>query len=208
MSNENLVEINGKQEESRNDLKPASSSVKSSSIREKVKDVISIIQSVIAVCAIFIAAYLYFEQRESVAKLNISHTITHKQIADRWIWIHASITISNIGKRILSLESGTVYIQKIIPLDKSIEDLINNNQHPISKEYKIVSWPLLDEPYKSKINVAIEPGEIDKLEYEFIIPSYIETIKIYSYFENKESHPIGWSQTTIYDLKRKEKFNE
>jgi hypothetical protein len=101
-----------------------------------------------------------------------------------------------------------VYIQKIIPLDKSIEDLINNNQHPISKEYKIVSWPLLDEPYKSKINVAIEPGEIDKLEYEFIIPSYIETIKIYSYFENKESHPIGWSQTTIYDLKRKEKFYE
>ncbi len=169
----------------------------------RVKSAASIAQSVFTVGAIIAAGIWFYIQKEASPKANIDHKVTHRQIDDDWTWVHISITISNPGKRLLNLESGIIRIQKIMPLSKEIRKMIKNNKSPISQKSYRVPWPTIGKSYKPQLNIKIQPGEDDTLDYEFIVPSKIRTVKIYSYFTKQQKPPIGWGKSTIYDITRK-----
>jgi hypothetical protein len=175
---------------------------KSSSILSRVKSSASIAQSVFAVIAIISTGTWLLVQREAVLKANITHEVTHRQINDNWTWLRVSIVISNPGKRLLDLESGIIRVQKVLPLDSKIQNMFDRNENPVSGEYYKVPWPRIGKSYEPKFDVKIEPGEEDNQDYEFIIPSYVKTVKVYSYFAKQESPPIGWKESTIYDITR------
>ena len=48
----------------------------------------------------------------------------------------------------------------------------------------------------------IEPGETDEFIFDFVIPTQISKVQIYSDVENlkKWKKNIGWNKTTIYDI--------
>jgi len=162
-----------------------------------------IVQSAFTVAAIIAAGIWFFWQGETSPKANISQMVTHRQIHENWTWVHVSIKITNTGKTTLYLTSGIIRIQKILPLDPKVSERIERNESPIPQDSLIVAWPRIGDSYKPQLNIKIEPGESDKLKCEFIIPSYVKTVKIYSYFKEQKDSPTGWSVTTIYDLKRK-----
>ena len=165
-----------------------------------VKDVCSIIQSIVAVFAILFAGYWFLLRGEAMPRANIRHEVTYRQISDKWTWINIGVTIENKGNIPLVLKLGDIRIQKILPLDPLISKALKENRSPISQDEFKVLWPLLDH-YKAKLNVDIEPGESDRSNYEFIIPSYIRTVKIYTAFTNPEKSQLVWSESTIYDIK-------
>ena len=133
-------------------------------------------------------------------KANIDQNVTHRQLDKDWTWVHVSVSISNQGQRFLDLKSGTIRIQKIMPLDKAIEDKIANNHDPISLKSHKEPWQNLCDPYEPVLKVGIEPGEVDQINCEFIIPSNVQTVKIYSFFKKKQKQGIGLTKTTIYDI--------
>ncbi len=162
-----------------------------------VKDIAGIIQSVLICLSIITAGIWFFLQRDPLPKANITHEITHRQITPELTWLHVSVSITNVGKRLLQLESGFTRLQKILPLDPAIADTIKAGKSPVSPVDCVVPWRT-SHSFDLNLTVAIEPGETDILNYEFIIPAYIRTVKIYSYFERRKD--LGWSRTTIYDL--------
>lgn len=173
----------------------------SSSIFSRINSSANIAQSVLTAIAIIAAGVWFLMQREAAPKANIEHTVTHRQINNDWTWVRVSITISNPGKRLLDFESGIIRIQKILPLDSKIRSIFERNESPISKKDYKVRWPRIGKSYEPQLDIKIEPGEEDNLDYEFIIPSYVKTVKIYSYFSKQENPPLGWAKSTIYDLK-------
>ncbi len=179
----------------------------SSSILSRIKSITVIVQSVFTIGAIIVAGIWFFVQREAEVKANIDQKVTHRQITKDWTWVHVSVTISNQGKRFLDLESGVIRIQRILPLEKKIKDKIMNNQDPIvigTHNVGKVSWLKLCEPYEPKFKVGIEPGEVDKVNCEFIIPAFIHTVKIYCHIDNKQSQGNGWTSKMFSYLGKKQ----
>ena len=176
---------------------------KTTSRLNKAKNWASFIQSIVTIFAIMAAGWWFFFSGEHSPKANIVHEVVHRKITDKWTWLHISTLINNVGKTSLDINSGIIRVQQILPLDPKISEKIKHNQSPIDQEAMIVLWPRIGDPYKPKINLKIEPGESDTVKCEFIIPSYIQTVKIYSYFAKSQDSGIGWSTATIYDLRKR-----
>jgi hypothetical protein len=183
----------------------------------KVKDIAGVIQSIVTVVAIIAAGIWFLVRAEASPKFNISQKVTHREIDKNWTWIHVWVNVSNPGNRTIYLKSGKFRVQGILPLDKNIQEKIEQGESIISKNNRLVLWPKIvnkndENEYEDiKINARINPGENDNINIEFIIPSYFKTVKIYSYLEKEisfweelfscESPQRGWFETTIYDIK-------
>lgn len=67
------------------------------------------------------------------------------------------------------------------------------------------AWPLIAER-DVKTTIEIEPGEKQSLDYEFVIPSTVKAVRIYTYFRNeqrsKEGREIGWYASSYYDFSK------
>lgn len=199
-----------------------SSHVQALPVRERLKAWLSLVQSVLTITAIIVGAAWFAQQGDPFAKATISHEITDRSIGEGHRWIHIAITIANPGKTMLALETGTIRIQQIKPLDSRGSAVLanavsnGNANSVVSKEHYVVIWPAPVEEYAPKLHVQIEPGESDTLNYEFVIPAEIKTIKVYSDFSerntgriwktyrrivNPDREGLRWHQTTIYDPK-------
>jgi hypothetical protein len=167
---------------------------------EKVKAWASIIQAAVITLSIIATGIWFLAQSEASPKANISHEVTHRRLTDNWIWVHVAITVTNPGKRPLYLKNGTFRIQGILPLDINMDKQIKNDANKLILPGFIgVQWPQIGNGYENvPINERVDPGESEKLNVEFIIPSFLQTIKIYSHFEKAQG--IGWTATTIYQL--------
>ena len=166
---------------------------------ERAKDWFGIFQSFVTIVALIAGGYWFFLQRELFPSAVITHEITHRRITNAGTWLHVSVKISNMGKRVLDLDSAILRVQQILPLHQTIKKQINRGDLILPGE-EMVRWPELDQ-YQSNRNVRIEPGENDVVNYEFIVPSSVETVKIYSYFAKEKEPPLGWHKTSIYDLR-------
>jgi len=162
-----------------------------------IKDSLSIVQSLLICLSIISAGVWFYLQRDPLPKANITHEITHRRITPEFTWLHVSISITNVGKRLLHLDSGFTRIQNNLPSDPAVADLIKTGKSPFSPETFRIPWPLIDS-YNLNLTIDIEPGETDILNHDFIIPSEVRTVKVYSYFERLQD--LGWSKTTIYDI--------
>lgn len=167
---------------------------------EVLKDLFSLLQSFLIICSILAAGVWFVMHREAWPKANISHEVNHLQISPDWTWLRVAVRLENVSKRLLEIEQGTIRVQQILPLDSQIAQSLAAGENPVSTEELIVPWPRLGNSYQLKTHCEIEPGETDILEYEFIIPAHIQVVKIYTYFANSDSVPLGWSKGSIYQL--------
>jgi hypothetical protein len=170
--------------------------------RASVEDICKILgglQSFLTILAIVCAAWWFFAQAESLPKLNIKHTVTHKKIHNDWVWVYASTTLTNQGKTPVYCHHSKAWVQKILPLDEKLQQQIAKNNRLMSDSGR-VEWPVIGDIYDSSIDVQIDPGEEQTINFEFLVPSYIEVIRFYTGFpEDGLEH--GWSLATVHDLK-------
>ncbi len=166
----------------------------------KANDVAKLVQSSLIISSIIAAGVWFLMQAEASPKANISHIVTERQLTDKWVWVHVAITVSNPGKRPLYLENGTFRIQGILPLDREMAEQVKRDVNKlIASGVMVVQWPQVGNSYeKVPINQRIDPGESERLNMEFIVPSFLQTIKVYSHFE--KAYGMGWAETTIYQL--------
>jgi hypothetical protein len=170
---------------------------------KRLSEIAGLVQSLLTIAGIIAAAIWFIAQSESSPKANITHSITHRKIHENWTWIHTTIEISNVGKRRLALRYGIARLHQILPLDISIHDKIQYGDPLISKDISMVKWPVLKDDDDVEIRSNIYPGETDKIYYEFVVPSFIGTVELYTFFSMKKNDPQGWSKITIYDLNKK-----
>ena len=175
----------------------------------KIKTILGIIQSSITIIAIVItgifAALRFQVFREFVPHLSISHEISHRRIGDSYIHIGVTVTLHNRSKVAMKIRKGEYLLQQIKPItDVEIESL--DVQRPDTKN-DYIEWPVLDEQERiwDGQGLTIDPGEFHQAVFESVIPLNIETVLVYSYFNNPDYYPNsklseGWSATSFYDI--------
>jgi hypothetical protein len=172
------------------------------------KDLLQTIQAALTIAAIIVGGWwtyrLFVEQREAYPHLKIDQTVTSKALLQGVSWIHLTVNIENTGKSLVSLHSAEVRVQQILPLDPSIQKPLTHGQDLVPQGQRQVLWPLLQRSLTT-LDMQLEPGEPDKVEFDFVLPDAIKTVRVYSYFENADEstnkRQIGWSCETIFDIK-------
>lgn len=186
---------------------------------QEIKDLFSVVQSFFVSIGVIIggvwAYWLFYKNRQIYPRANLSHEISHKIVSDDKIFLRVAVKISNVGNVVISLNKCDVRVQQILPANDKINELIKNNhdnchikEHDNYWDYEL-PWPAichLKDGWRKELT-EIESNEIDQFCFDFLIDSKIETISIYTYFSNltkKKETELGWSLTTIYDIKKEE----
>lgn len=168
------------------------------------KDLTDIIQSIVTVLAIFVGAHLYFKRRRRFPRVKITHQVADKLILSDKIFLRLVVTIVNQGEVLLSLESGFVGVQQVVPCPKALLDSIDRDGDIVEDGKHEAAWDTLAEKdiIFKRSEREIEPGEEEEFSFDFLIDSNVKTVIVYSYFKNesKKKRDIGWNKTTIYDL--------
>jgi len=173
---------------------------------------LSIIQSLVVVTGVVIGGwwtwFLFIKNRQKYPRANINHEIVHVRLSKEKTLLRVTVNVSNIGSVIISLIKCDIRICQILPLNKETQSVTagyvrEDKNGCLDSE---IEWFLLRDLEREckKGECEIEPGESEKIYFDFIIDSNIETVSIYSHFTNavkKDKSNLGWSLTTIYNLK-------
>lgn len=180
-----------------------------------VKDAGALLQSIFTIVALCIggawAWFLLCQKRQIQPRANVAHEITAVQLGNDEMMIHATIQVSNIGDVLVCLTSGYVRVQQIVPVAIDVprefanEDVVRKEPDDVHSPTweQIAWWPC----WEVKLSwppgdCRIEPGEIEGLHCEFVLPSTVKTIRLSSYLENVRvrDRRVGWRATSIHEL--------
>lgn len=168
----------------------------------------SSIQALVTVVAISVGGLwtyrLFIQGREQFPRAALAHHITERGLPANRRLLHVVTTITNTGGVLLSLNTGRIWVQQVLPVPGHIADQLQRNIDLVKQGETEIEWPCigLRETDLSEEPCEIEPGETDHLHFDFVVESEVRTVKIYSYFENvrRRDRPIGWTVSTFHDM--------
>ncbi len=184
-------------------------------IIKKFGDSLKPLVEIIAIITAGIWTYVLFvKNRIDYPLVRISHEISFWNIDEQHICLSVFVTINNSGKVLLIIENLKIYIQKILPTDKILLDLINNSALDDLKEGRVKKLFLENEPQIAWSEIGyrenkfkkgllnIEPGESEEFQYEFILNNSVKKVRIISFISNPKfrRNNTGWRKTTIFDI--------
>jgi hypothetical protein len=178
------------------------------------KDALSTIQAVATVLALVVGGLwtyqIFILERNVSSHVDISQIVTGQLISPEWYWIQLSVTAKNTGKRLVELTTADITVAQIMPLSAAIDDDIKNGKDPINlslhgSNNERTNWNI---PWKGlcrysiPFSVKIEPEESDTEDVDFIIPTWLKTIGVYTFLKNdKDNQGLGWHAFSIYNLR-------
>lgn len=167
---------------------------------ERMESVANVLQSSLTVAAIIAAGLWFWWQGEFRERLNVDHDFQCRQLTSKWVWIHLAMDIENVGRRDVDLQTVKVWTQKIVPMDKDFRDQLLKKQHLVDPETGRVQWRVIDKTREIQLERKIAPGESDQQTAEFIVPSRVRTVRLYSYLEQPDSSKPGWETASIHSI--------
>jgi hypothetical protein len=165
---------------------------------DKLKDIASLGQAVSAIMAVSLAFTWFWVERNWEPKITISHEITYRKLSSSWKWVHVAVNVTNVSNRFVAIDKGAVVIQRILPLYPTIEKRLEENRNIVWVGDMEVDWPSIGKPLVSTKMLKLEPGENDKLYFEFQVPTSIETIKVQSQFILGGEKT--WNHQSVHDV--------
>lgn len=181
--------------------------------RAGIKDIVQIIQSILTIIGIIVAAYWFFKRRQVNPKAKLTHNIINKVLDENTLLIRINATIENIGNVLIKIDHVEIRINWVYPLTEDVHTAIDKLK-PVneleSEEDLQIKFPQI-ESKKLKLEknkmIIVEPGESENIYCDFILkkdklPSKVKTIMIYCYIKNISSRqrPLGWVFEELYDL--------
>lgn len=175
-----------------------------------IKDVAGGIQSALTVFAIVVGGvFALFKLqvfRTFEPHLTVTHEVHHRYVGDSYVHIDVTATLRNSSRVAVGLRQAEFSIQQVSPMpDEEVEALyadVFEDEKPV-----YLQWPVLESfPFEwDEGQMVIEPGESHQETFEFISLAYVETVLIYTYFQNPLSprppkSAEGWAATTVYDI--------
>lgn len=164
----------------------------------------NVLTSIALIVGGFWAYFLFIQNRQKFPRAAIKHQIMQKSLGNGKILLHVIIEVVNLGDVLVDLKSGKVRLLQVLPLDEDINKIIQSGEDPVSDGQSEISWPLMfSRKFLSKERPCeIEPKECESFQCDFVINNYVQTVSIYSFFQNKtkKGRELGWACTTIHDI--------
>lgn len=160
------------------------------------------LQSWITIGAIFVGGYwtylLVIKYREWAPQLVIAHEIESLCLTDKHRLVRINARLQNKGRVFINIEETVARAQGILPLAGSIKKALADNTLP--RDDGVIAWPNIVEEHIFK-EISLEPNEEYIVPIEFVIPGFVEVVKLYTHFPNAERDDgVGWSTTSIYSI--------
>jgi len=179
---------------------------------ESWKTVADILQSVVTVAAIIIGGIWtyknFVEQRQNHVRAQLSQNISELKLADHYNLLIVDEHLLNLGTRVVSFEQGRIRVYKVLPLPPAITaELHASGAIPETNSRAAQNkWQLLhkrDQVWDSTTHI-VEPGEVEQIHNEFLLPSDVQVVMVLSYVYNprEQEHPMGWEAISLYDLRK------
>jgi hypothetical protein len=162
---------------------------------EKWKLFFETIQALLTCGAIITAACWFFLQAEGESKAKCSHKLSMVKVdigGSNFWWGCLEVKIENVGQIPFNPTQGILKVSQIKPLPADLNVNIDKNGR--------FRWPQLLS-YTNVMTNPIRPGEVDYRNFEFAIPTNVETFRVYSYLNLGKDRPLGWSKASIYTIK-------
>jgi hypothetical protein len=165
----------------------------------QLKTLIEIIQGILTCIALFSGGvwtyYTFIYKREKVARAVVESSIESYLIPDA-IYLSVSLVIRNVGSTLISFKEINVRIQQILPVCDGYEPAYY--PHSSSAEF---GWPTIakgDQKFAIR-TLEIEPSETHQFLFDFLLPTNLELVKIYSYSQYYRSD-LGWSIKQLHSF--------
>ena len=178
-----------------------------------LKEAVDVVKNVVSIIAVLVGGFwtydTFVKQRSDYPHANLEHLISHIKLANKNNLMHVTVKVANIGSSLIEVNSTDVRIQQILPLmcvqrdDECPEIQIHRALTQVPRENDVFSWPRISQRIKDfKQIIAIEPGETEQLDFEFVVPVSIKAVRVYSYIRNvrKNDRAIGWHTATYYEF--------
>ncbi len=182
------------------------------------KDTVETVGTIVTIGAIFVGGLwtynLFVEERKQYPHANIEQKVSHVALTDHTNLLRVGIELTNTGtSRLLSAKS-IIRIQQILPVPPCqaqgpcAKDEVSSALKDPERKADHFNWPMIAEREPSVGgSLDIEPGEKDFIDFEFVVPTKIKVVRIYSYFRNDQrskqgSDELGWSISSQYDFRQ------
>ena|GEM_PF-3976192 len=167
-----------------------------------VKDYIGIVQSVATIAAIIAGGIWFLSQKESIPKIVLSHQVAHYKLSKDKTWIQLKANFENVGKTPFEVNLAKVRIQQVSPVPDIFANKLTADN--IFRNNGRVYWPLMQDEYLSSNRFILYSHEKDSLEYDFVVPTNIEVVRLYTSYRTKyDTYSTVISQSTVYNLGNK-----
>lgn len=144
----------------------------------------------------------YRREREQWPRAGVEHVLAHRKLGDETL-VRVTLRIENTGKVLLQLVDARTDVYRVLPLDDDARDRLARDAL-LDADTHEAQWTCLDSHVRrwAPGDVEIEPGESDEFGFDFLVPSDVTVVSVYSYVSNanKRNRSIGWGKTTVYDV--------
>ena len=175
----------------------------------RAKELGGIFQASVTVVAIVAGGIFAYHKlqifRDFEPHLTTSHTISHRFIGDSYVHIAVTADLYNSSRVKMEFREGLFRLQQIAPVsDEETEKLYA--QVFVERDYNHLQWATLDEATLQwgPNELTVEPGESHPETYEFIVSTNVESVMVYTYFNNPTfptfSKAPGWGRATVHDI--------
>lgn len=184
-----------------------------------IKDTLGAAQALATIVAIGLGGWWFIDQRSTKPRLKIEHEISNVQLDTEHVLLAVDVKVTNISKVLIPKLCGRTQPLLVKPLTDGIEKQLSQlktGDDPTSGRRNF-DWDGIAPPKCLGSDVCeankelscssdsdlIEPDETDTVHYEFVIPSGVEIVAVYSYFKNTKqpATDVGWQMTTLYPVK-------
>jgi hypothetical protein len=141
----------------------------------------------------------FIRQREAFPRATLQQVISHRELNDEHTYLRVTLQIENTSTVLLPNKQARTDVRQVLPLSPEVERAIEANTL-IPKGEREANWPFighLDVETQGKI----EPGDGDQFAFDFIVPTEVTVVYVYSYVTNPTAENLGWTISSLYDLK-------
>jgi hypothetical protein len=183
------------------------------------KEKVEIVQSIVTIGAVFVGGFwtydVFIKERREHPHANIEHKISHLALSKQLNLLRVGLDISNTGTSLMNIQRSTIRVQQILPpADCQTQSPCAPNElkeaaAKVDRKEDRFSWPLIAERNVT-FDVRIEPGEKQSLDFEFVAPSNVKAVRVYTYVSNQQKNDveIGWAASSYYDFSKSKSGGE
>ncbi len=160
---------------------------------------------------------IFVEERQEYPHVNVELKAGHVSLDNCLNLIRVAVELTNSGASRVVSGKAIVRVQQVRPLPPCYSDVEPCASREIAaavddapRVHDRFSWLMLASRKQVKPNILdLEPGEKQEQDYEFVVASDVEVVRIYSYYQNDSrttpGEEIGWTASKYYELQPTQK---
>lgn len=146
---------------------------------------------------------LFVRQRLDHARANVTHKVDCVPLdSSHWL-VKVGMQLQNVGNVPIRPPSAELAVHQITPLVSHLKQKLARGEGLVAEGETKVEWPKLGERKfdLASDDVFLEPGEIENLTADFIIPHDVERIEVLSTVACGEDYPgTFWDEASVHKL--------